>query len=271
MAVAIAIAQTCPRRGDVPANIAEHLHLARVAAEKNARVVLFPELSLTGYELDLAQSLAFTEDDPRLAPLRDLAAQHSITLIVGAPVRLGARLYIGAFLLHPDRTVDLYTKQHLGAFSASAAVDGTVPPAERTAFEPGDRNPLLSIGEHTAAIAICADIGRPSHPQAAADRGATIYLASMFVIPSEIEGERTKLRQYAIQHRMLVAFANYGCPSGGLASAGGSAAWSASGEGLVELDREGPGVAIITATAIGEQAISPPPAIPRRRSVPGSS
>src|SRR5262249_3335036 len=161
---------------DVRANLEEHVRLARVAAAEGAEVVLFPELSLTGYELGLATVLAFSEDDPRLSPLRDAAACHSTTRIVGAPVRIRPPRPIGAFILCPDGTTDLYTKHHLGAFSPRASCDGTVPPAEATVFQPGDRNPLLRFGGNVAAVAVCADIGRPSHPQQAADRGAKTYL-----------------------------------------------------------------------------------------------
>jgi predicted amidohydrolase len=156
----IAVAQTCPAKGDIQANIDEHVHLARLAAAEGAQVVLFPELSLSGYELDVAKALAFSEDDPRLSPLRELASSQAMTLIVGAPVRIGPRLHIGAFILLPDRTTELYTKHHLGAFPASASCDGTVPPAEATVFEPGDRNPLIRFGGNIAAVAVCADIPR---------------------------------------------------------------------------------------------------------------
>src|SRR4051812_46350365 len=164
----IAVAQMCPVKGDVQANLEQHVLLARLAAAEGAQVVVFPELSLTGYELGLANGLAFSEDDPRLTPLRDTAASQSLTMIVGAPVRLGPQLHIGAFILFPDRTTELYTKHHLGAFPPSASCDGTVPPAEATVFQPGDRDPLLRFGGTIAAVAVCADIGRPSHPQHAA-------------------------------------------------------------------------------------------------------
>ena len=85
----IAVAQTRPVAGDVPSNLDEHLDLARIAASEGAQVVVFPELSLVGYELDLADGLAFSEDDPRLSPLLDLAASRGTTLVVGAPVRIG--------------------------------------------------------------------------------------------------------------------------------------------------------------------------------------
>jgi predicted amidohydrolase len=129
-----------------------------------------------------------------------------------------------------------------------------VPPPEATVFEPGDYDPLIRFDGTVAAVAVCADIGRPTHAQAAADRGARIYLASMFVIPSDFDGEMAKLRSYALRHSMMVAFANFGSPSGGLASAGRSAIWSGTGERLVQLDTSGAGVAVVSETEQGWRA-----------------
>jgi predicted amidohydrolase len=243
-ACSIAVAQTVPARGDVAANLEQHVRLARIASAEGAQVVVFPELSLTGYEMDLAESLGFSETDSRLTPLIDLASSLSIILIAGAPVRLGPRLHIGALILTPERRVEVYTKQHLGAFSASAARGGIVPPAEATVFSPGDRNPLVRVGDRTAGVAVCADTGRPSHARSAAERGASIYLASMFVIPSEFERETASLGEYARRHSMAVGFANYGGPSGGLASGGRSAIWSETGGCLISLPPSGAGVAV---------------------------
>jgi predicted amidohydrolase len=247
----IAVAQTCPVKGDVHANVEEHMRLAQLAAEKGAKLILFPELSLTGYELDIAEELAFSENDARLSCLHDLATRHRVILIVGAPVRFGRLLHIGAFIISPDRTTQLYTKHHLGAFPPSASCDGVVPPAEATVFQPGTNNPLIDNGGSVAAVAVCADVGRPSHPKQAANRGAKTYLASMFVIPSEFAGEAAKLNGYATQHSMMVALANYGAPSGGLASAGRSSVWSETGELLVQLGTSGAGVAIVNEAAQG--------------------
>jgi predicted amidohydrolase len=240
----IAVAQTVPIAGDVDANLVQHLELAHAAADEGAALLVFPELSLTGYEIESAPRLAFSETDVRLRPLMDTSASRSIILVVGASVRVGSRLHIGAFVVAPDGTVSLYTKQRLGAFPPTASEDGIVPPAEATVFEPGDRNPLVAVGEHRAAVAICADTGRPAHAQAAVDRGVTIYLASMFVIPSEFDREIANLQTYAAQHAMVVAFANYGARTGGLASAGRSAIWSEKGERLIQLPASGAGAAI---------------------------
>jgi predicted amidohydrolase len=244
----IAAAQTVPVRGDVAANLEEHLRLAVIAANESAQVLVFPELSLTGYELDLVTDLAFSQSDPCLDPLLEMACACSMTLIAGAPVRIGSRLHIGAFIMSPDGTLGLYTKHHLGAFGASASCDGIVPPAEATVFHPGTHNPLVRFGGNTAAVAVCADTGRPSHPREAADRGASSYLASMFIIPSEFKRESSNLRAYAVQHTMAVALANYGGPSGGLASAGRSVIWSEKGVPLAQLEAAGAGVVVASET-----------------------
>ena len=248
---AIAAAQTIPERGDVDANLERHVRLIHAAADRHVRVLVFPELSLTGYELDLASGLAFTQSDPRLTPLIELASSHGMMVVVGAPVRIGGALYIGAFIVSSDGSVDLYTKHRLGAFPPEVSPDGMVPPAEATVFQSGNLNPLLRFDGHTAAVAVCADIGRPSHPKEAADRGATHYLASMFVIPQDLEQDTARLASYAMRHCMTVVFANYGGPSGGLPSGGRSAIWSDRGELLVRLEASGTGLAVAVESDTG--------------------
>src|SRR4030088_1104557 len=108
VARSLAAAQTIPKRGDVEANLEGHIRLIHAAAEGQAQVLVFPELSLTGYELDLADDLAFSDSDPRLASLVEVASSCSMILIVGAPVRIGTRLHIGAFIVFPDGRVGLY-------------------------------------------------------------------------------------------------------------------------------------------------------------------
>lgn len=150
-----------------------------------------------------------------------------------------------------DRTVAVYTKQDLGAFDESARCDGDVPPPEATFFEPGALDPRVRFGDELAAVAICADTSRSSHPRRVARSGAKAYLASMFVIPSEFESSCVRLDRYAEEHGMLVAFANFGSPTGGLAAAGGSSIWSERGNLVARLPPTGSGVAVATRTRDG--------------------
>ncbi len=83
-----------------------------------------------------------------------------------------SRLSIGEFIVSPDGATSLYTKQVLGFFPTNASPDGIVPAPETSVFHPGDRNPLIHFGEHVAAVAVCADTSRLSHPEEATERGA---------------------------------------------------------------------------------------------------
>lgn len=51
-------AQCAVQAGDLAANLALHLDFMRRAAEQGARLIVFPELSLSGYEPALASALA---------------------------------------------------------------------------------------------------------------------------------------------------------------------------------------------------------------------
>jgi len=228
----------------VASNLAQHLELSQLAAQRSAQVLVFPELSLTGYELELGPELAFDERDARLSPLLEFATRERMTLIVGAPLRREGKLYIAAFILGRDGGVQVYEKQHLGAFPGHVNPGGPVPPAEGSLFVAGTRTPLFDLNGTTAAVAVCADVGQRSHAQLAAAQGAACYLSCMFVIPSDLAEERARLAGYARGYAMIVAFANYGGPSGGLPSAGQSAIWSEHGESLVELPAAGAGIAV---------------------------
>jgi predicted amidohydrolase len=251
---ALAAAQTVPVRGDVNANIAQHLELAHAAAERGAEVVVFPELSLTGYELDLGPALAFSEGDRRLAPLSEAARALRSILIVGAPLRLDGSLHIAAFILYPDGTQAVHTKRHLGEFSPEDCEVGSLPPAERVFFAPGTQAPLVKLASHQAAVAVCAESLQPWVPKEAAQRGAKTYLTSHFSLPQDREQRLVGLAKMAVHYDMAVAFANYGGPTAGLKASGGSTIFSQNGVRLGQLEAQGKGVAIAIEDAGGFRA-----------------
>lgn len=240
----LAAAQTVPVAGDVAANLRAHVALIERAAEAGAQVLVFPELSLTGYEPSRAAALAFDLDDARLDRLAECARRHDMSLIVGAPLRREGRLHVAALVLDPVGTRRAYTKHHLGAFPESAREDGRLPPPEPSVFDPGELDPRLELGDRSAAIAVCADANRPAHAARAAETGATTYLVSSFVIPSELDRATAHLADRAARHRMTVVFANYGGPSGGLTAAGRSSVWAEDGRLIGQLDPHGSGVLV---------------------------
>ncbi len=63
MKINIALAQFNTKLGEVQANLATHLALIEEAKQKGADLIIFPELSLTGYVLqDLAVTTAIQPD-----------------------------------------------------------------------------------------------------------------------------------------------------------------------------------------------------------------
>ena len=229
----MAAAQTVPIRGDVDANLSQHLSLLQRAAEADVELLVFPELSITGYELDLADELAFASGDSRLDPLRRACREHGMIAIVGAPLRLPSGLHIACFILCPDGDEEIYTKLY-------------VHHSEQQHFQPCDANPLIEIGGLRAAIAICADFKQQKHVARAIDAGANAYVASAFIEPKAYDEDAGILAGYAVEHGMPVLFANFGGRSGRYETAGRSAAWDPEGNLLACAPSSGTALVVVT-------------------------
>jgi NAD+ synthase (glutamine-hydrolysing) len=78
----VAMAQIAPKLGDVPHNLALHLEQIEAARRQRADLVVFPELSLTGYFVrDMVPDLAISPSGPEIAQLIEAAGPMS--LVVG--------------------------------------------------------------------------------------------------------------------------------------------------------------------------------------------
>jgi len=216
----IAAAQSASVPGDIERNVEHHRRIGEIAATHGAQLLVFPELSLIGYELELARAHPIPTDDARLEPLRELAARSGMTIVAGGPVPEGAdRLFIGAFILEPDRTVRVYTKVH-------------VHESEIGVFTPGFGGEVVQVGEAAVALAICRDASFAGHASDAADRGADVYAAGVMIDEPGYARKMPLLKGYAAEHRMAVLMANYSGVTGGELSAGKSAVWSETGEAV---------------------------------------
>src|SRR2546428_10496269 len=79
LSVRIAIAQCAPALGAVRRNLDMHEKWIARARAAGARLVIFPELSVTGYYLkDLAADVAGAPDDPQLAPIAEASRDIDI-------------------------------------------------------------------------------------------------------------------------------------------------------------------------------------------------
>ena len=78
----IAAAQTKSIPGDVDANVARHCEHLVAASRAGVSLLLFPELSLSGYALESLASCALTQHAHALENLKAAAAKTGVTEIV---------------------------------------------------------------------------------------------------------------------------------------------------------------------------------------------
>ena len=164
----IALAQIAPRLGDLEANLARHHELIAAARDRGAGLVVFPELGLTGYQLqDLAADVAMRAEDPRLGELAEAARGLSavVSFVEESPDH---RLFIAAALLEDGAVRHVHRKVFLPTYGLFD---------ERRFFAPGDvvrATPSeLGVG---VGLAICEDFWHVSTPQLLAMDGAQLLI-----------------------------------------------------------------------------------------------
>ncbi|MBO4210088.1 carbon-nitrogen hydrolase family protein [Micromonospora echinofusca] len=214
----IAVAQPPCVPYDLAANAATHAATARAAA---ARVVVFPELSLTGYELDAP---TVDPDDPRLAPLVAACAETGSVALVGAPVAgTAGRVHIATLAVTGAGGSVAYRKQWLGS-------------SEAVRFSPGDRPAVLDVDGWRLGLAICRDTGIAQHVADTVALGIDVYVAGTLMFPEEAEIQDDRARRTATGHRIRVAVASFAGPTGDgyTRSAGRSGIWAPDGTLLAQ-------------------------------------
>jgi predicted amidohydrolase len=209
--VRIALAQIAPRLGSLEVNLATHHERLGEARDAGADLVVFPELGLTGYQLqDLAAEVAMRVDDPRLAELA--AATRGLSAVVSFVEESGDhRLFIAAALLEDGELRHVHRKLFLPTYGLFD---------ERRFFAAGDLlravPSRLGLG---VGIGICEDFWHVSVPQLLALDGAQILInvssspgrdlaATNEVGLGTATSWRTLMRTYAQLTTSLVVFCN---------------------------------------------------------------
>lgn len=224
--LSIAVAQPLCVSYEIGTNAATHATTVRSA---NARVVVFPELSLTGYELTAPPIAA---DDPRLAPIVEACAATGTLALVGAPVRgEDDRAHIATLAVDGTGATVAYHKMWLGT-------------AEAAHFASGSKPAVLDVDGWRLGLAICKDTGVAQHAADTAALGIDAYVAGTVKSAEEAGLQDERARRIAIEHGIWVAVASFaGSTGGGFdRAAGRSAIWTADGVALVQA---GPEIGVI--------------------------
>lgn len=236
MQLTLALAQINTRLGDVPANLEKHLQLAAEARTSGANLLVFPELSLTGYVLqDLATAVAHhpTPDDPIFRPL--LEASREIDLVVGfVDEDPRNRFFIASAYLSGGHVIHVHHKLYMATYGLFD---------EGRFFAWGDSVQAFDTRFGRLGILICEDFWHASPPYLLWLDGAEILLLTSAspgrglsrepVLDSARWVEHIN-QAYASMFTCFVAHANRVGFEDGLNFWGGSTLFDPSGELLVK-------------------------------------
>ncbi|UPK75996.1 carbon-nitrogen hydrolase family protein [Nocardioidaceae bacterium SCSIO 66511] len=193
----VAAAQAESVAGDLSANVRTAAAYVREAADRGARVLVLPELFLSGYDMrtigerpDDCDLLADAIDDVRLEPLRAVAVETGVLTLVGASVRRGDERTI-SLLAVDERIRVVYDKQHVCGDEAEH-------------FVPGDARSMLTVDGWPLGLAVCYDGCFPEHARAAADDGALAYVASVAYTKGSEHRRDLYYRARAVENGMYV-------------------------------------------------------------------
>jgi len=226
----VGIAQTRPITADITRNIQQHKTMIAQAVSSRPDILIFPELSLTGYEPTLAQTLAVDPDDKRLDVFQQLSDTHGLIIGAGIPTRNGDNICISMALFQPGKPRQLYSKKYLHA----------------------DEEPFFVSGQHGSnrigediALAICYEISVPQHAEEAYTGGAKVYIASVAKFMHGIDKALARLAEIGRSYSMTVLMSNSIGQADGYECAGKSSIWDNKGGLLGQLDDHREGILIL--------------------------
>ena len=166
----VALAQINTVLGDVSANLEKHIQLSETAKSEHADLIIFPELSLTGYVLkDLALTVAM---DPLTHPhfSRLKQASRRIDLMAGfVEIDRRGRFYIAAAYLSKGEIVHIHRKVYLPTYSIFD---------EKRFFTPGNRVRAFETRFGRAGMLICEDFWHISTPYLLWLDGADLFFCN---------------------------------------------------------------------------------------------
>jgi predicted amidohydrolase len=227
----ISIAQIKPVKGDIPANIEKHIQFIDLAVSLKASAVFFPELSLTGYEPELAKELAIDPNDSRLNKFQQISDREKITIGVGIPTTHQKGVRISMIVFQPEKPRLTYSKQLLHE-------------DEFPYFENGHEQILITIENQKIAPAICFESLQINHADKAVELGGQVYIASVAKSQNGINKAYEHYPEVAKKHKIPVLMSNCIGECDNFISAGYSSIWTKDGKLIAQLENQHEGIII---------------------------
>jgi len=162
-----AVAQMAPTLGDLEKNLALHDTIAREAIAQSANLLIFPELSLTGYFLkDQVPSVALRPGADALQIFRELSQR--IAILVGFVEEASSyRFYNASAYFEGGEIRHIHRKVFLPTYGIFD---------EARYLAAGDRIRAFDTALGRMAILVCEDLWHPVAPAIAAWDGAEVLI-----------------------------------------------------------------------------------------------
>jgi predicted amidohydrolase len=149
----IAVAQISCSLGDPEANLSKVRDFSRRAKEACAEMIVFPEMTDTGYSMSVIRKHADEWNSGFVPGLREIASQLSIAIVSGVSEREGSSTYNSQVLVDTKGDIAAkYRKTHLYAVA---------PVEEQNCFAPGDSFASFTLGHLRFGFSICYDLRFP--------------------------------------------------------------------------------------------------------------
>ena len=228
----ICVAQIRPIKGDIQSNIENHKKLIDLAVSHGADTVIFPELSITGYEPELAKELATDPDDSRFDDFQKISDTKQVTIGVGVPKKNNTGISISMVLFQPHKARQTYSKRYLHS-------------DEEPFFVSGQSSIGLIGNKANIALAICYELSVPEHAENAFQSGVGIYIASVAKSADGVEKAVRRLSKIADKYSMTVLMSNCVGQADGYECAGKTSIWNDKGLLLRQLNDKDEGILIL--------------------------
>lgn len=196
----IAVLQMEPAAGGCAENFAKIEKAARSASAFDAKLLVTPELSLTGYALgEEFFELAETTDGAMIDRLAKMAAKHNIAIAAGFPECDGETIYNSAVLVEATGKRHFYRKCHL--FGS----------AEKAVFTASNQPPLVfQFHNFKIGLLICFDVEFPEMVRSLALSGAELVVVPT-ALPNTSDSARVSQQVVpvrAFENHVFVAYAD---------------------------------------------------------------
>lgn len=167
----VAAAQISCALGDFDANLRKIRDFASRAKKSGANLVVFPEMSDTGYSMPVIQKHARPWKNGAVNELQKIARENSITIVAGLSEREGDSIFNSQVLVDSKGEVlAKYRKTHL---VTAAPLD------ERVCFSPGNEFVTSKLGDFNVGLSICYDLRFPEMSRAlVVKHGANVIVNS---------------------------------------------------------------------------------------------